>query len=298
MDHKDTAVLASSSKSSIYSPIQRVVRSISTFSVNFILILFSITCIFPIIWVFYNSFKTNREFSTNIIGLPQSLLLENYEAVLAGGRMLGFMLNTTRNTVLALIGITLFGFILGYFLARFEFRFRIFLYMLILLGLLMPIHSIIVPIYIIFVRTNLNNQWFTLLLPYISFGLPLAVFIVESYVRSIPREMEEAAAIDGSGFNRTLFTIVMPTCMPVLVTVGIIQFFGTWNEFIFALLLVNDDVHITLPVALSRLFSGQFAAHHPRMMAAMVVSILPPMILYFIFSKRIIEGMVSGAVKG
>jgi len=273
-------------------------RRFASFFVNSILIIFSLSCVFPVVWVVYNSFKTNREFGADIIGLPQRLLLENYEIIVSGGRMFVYMFNTTRNTVLALVGIILFGFIVGYFLARFNFRLRTPLYLLILLGMLMPIHSIIVPIYVLFVQSGLNNQWYTLLMPYISFGLPLAIFIVESYVRSIPRELEEAAGIDGAGFTRTLFTIMMPVCTPVLVTVAIIQFFTTWNEFIFALLLVSDEVHITLPVGLSRFFKGQFSANYPRMMAAMVISILPPMALYFAFSKRIIEGMVAGSVKG
>ena len=273
-------------------------RIFSSFSANAVLLLFSLSCVFPVIWVFYNSFKTTREFGANIIGLPERLLLENYEAILAGGSIMGYMYNTTRNTVLALIGIVLFGFILGYFLARFKFRFRTPLFLLILFGMLMPIHSIIVPIYVIFVQFDLHNNWYTLLLPYIAFGLPLAVFIVDSYVRSIPRELEEAAAIDGATFSRCLFMIMMPVCAPVLIAVGIIQAFSTWNEFIFALLLVSDEIHVTLPVGLSRFFRGQFAAHYPRMMAAMIVSILPPMVFYFSFSKRIIEGMVAGSVKG
>ena len=273
-------------------------RRISSFIVNFILIAFSLSCVFPVIWVLYNSFKTNREFGANIIGLPEKLLLEHYEVIVSGGRMFTYMFNTARNTVLSITGITFCGFIVGYFLARFKFRLRTPLYLLILLGLLIPIHSIIVPIYVLFVQFDLNNKWFTLLLPYIAFGLPLAIFIIESYVRSIPRELEEAAAIDGAGFTRTLFTIIMPICKPVLITVAIIQFFAIWNEFIFALLLVSDEAHITLPVGLSRFFKGQFSANYPRMMAAMVISILPPMALYFAFSKRIIEGMVAGSVKG
>ena len=286
------------SKDVAFTPLMRFRRAISGFSVNAILMAFSAACIFPVIWIIYSSFKTNREFAQNIIGLPETLLLENFEAVLAGGRIFGFMFNTARNTALTLFGVIFCGFIVGYFFARFSFKGRTLLYFMFLLGLLMPIHSIIVPIYILFSQLNITSRWYTLLFPYIAFGLPLAIFIIESYIRSVPRELEEAAAIDGSSFTRTLFSIVMPICMPVLVTVGIIQFFATWNEFIFALLLIGEESLVTLPVGLARFFRGQFSAHYPRMMSAMVVSIFPPMVLYFAFSKRIIEGMVAGAVKG
>ena len=127
--------------------------------------------------------------------------------------------------------------------------------------------------------------------------MPIAVFLVESFVRSVPPEIEEAAAIDGSSRLRTIYTIVMPICRPILITVGIIQFFYIWNEFTFSLILINSQELMTIPVGLT-LFKGQFSTDYPRMMTAMVLAILPTMIIYFIFSKQIIKGMVAGAVKG
>lgn len=138
---------------------------------------------------------------------------------------------------------------------------------------------------------------YTLLFPYVAFGLPIAVFLVESYMHNIPKEIEEAAAIDGSSFNRTLFSIVLPMCKPILVTVGIIQFFSVWNEFTFALILISKEALKTVPVGLT-IFKGQYATDYPRMMTAMLISILPAVALYFAFSKQIIKGMVAGAVKG
>ena len=144
---------------------------------------------------------------------------------------------------------------------------------------------------------GLTNHWYTLLIPYIGFGLPISIMLIESYISSIPGELEEAAAIDGCSFTRTLFQIVFPLASPILATVAIIQFFAVWNEFTFALILVNDDSLRTVPVGLT-MFKGAYTVDYPRMMAGIMVTMLPVMILYFIFSKRIIEGMVAGAVKG
>ncbi len=127
--------------------------------------------------------------------------------------------------------------------------------------------------------------------------MPIVIFLVENYVHSIPVEMEEAATLDGSSFSRTLFSIILPICRPVLVTAGIIQFFTCWNEFSFALVLVSKDTLVTLPVGMT-LFKGQYSTDYPGMMAAMFLSILPAIAIYLAFSKQIIKGMVTGAVKG
>ena len=166
-----------------------------------------------------------------------------------------------------------------------------------MLGMLVPVHALMVPMYILFKNAHLSNNWFTLVIPYVAFGLPVTIFLVQSYVRSIPASMEEAAAIDGSSFSRTLFTIVFPMCLPILATVAIIEFFNCWNEFSFALILINDEELRTLPLGLSVL-NGQYSSNYPKIITGMLIALLPASIIYFIFSKQIIKGMVTGAVKG
>ena len=116
-------------------------------------------------------------------------------------------------------------------------------------------------------------------------------------MKSIPLEVEEAAAIDGSSLHRTLFSIILPMCKPILVTVGIIQFFYVWNEFTFSLILIDSEKWMTVPMGIT-LFKGQFTTDYPKMMTAMLIAILPAVVLYFSFSKQIIKGMIAGAVKG
>lgn len=265
--------------------------------INLILMTFSITCIFPAIWLFYSSMKTKSEFFENPIVLPLTLNFSNYINVLQKSDMLLWMKNTARNTFLSLILILLIGFVVGYFVARFDFKGRKLLYSYFLLGMLIPIHAIMIPMYILFTKTGLGDRWYTLIFPYTAFGIPISVFLVESYVQNVPRELEEAAAIDGSSFSRTLFSIILPVCKPILVTIGIIQFFALWNEFTYSLILLSDERLKTISVGLT-IFKGQYSTDYPQMMAAMFMAILPAVILYFAFSKQIIKGMVAGAVKG
>jgi raffinose/stachyose/melibiose transport system permease protein len=258
---------------------------------------FSITCIYPIIWLAYSSSKTAREFEENVVGLPAALRFDNYIEVFTGSPILSYLLNTLRNTFIALIFIVAFGFINGYFFSRFRFRGRRILQMLYMLGMLVPIHALLIPVYILFSKTGLTDKWFTVVLPDIAFYLPMSIFLIESYVATIPKEIEEAALIDGSGFSRRLFTIIFPLVTPILVTVGIIQFFNCWNEFIFSLILLKSQRLFTLPLGLT-MFKGQYQADYPKMMTTMVIALIPAMVIYFSFSKQIIQGMMSGAIKG
>lgn len=267
--------------------------------INFILLVFSISCIFPIFWMIYSSLKEKRAFNADVVGLPKNPTLINYTRILSNSDYhLGeSMWNSIRTTGLSIILIVLFSFIVGYILSRIKFKGNRVLYVIFLMGMLIPIHSLLVPIYVVFKKCGLSNQWFTLILPYVSFGLPMGIFLVEGYVKSIPVSLEEAAAIDGSSFSKTLWQIILPICKPILVTVAIIQIFSCWNEFSFALVLIKDVGLQTVPLALTQ-FKGQFASDYPKQMAAMLITMSPIVVMYFAFSKQIIKGMVAGAVKG
>ena len=277
-------------------PVQKGVLSVL---MNGILAVFSLSCIFPIIWMIYSSLKEKRAFNANIVGLPEEPTLVNYIRILSNSdyHLSESMWNSVRTTGLSIILIVLFSFIVGYILARVHFKGNRLLYVMFLMGMLIPIHSLLVPIYVVFRNCNISNQGYTLLLPYVSFGLPMGVFLMEGYVKGIPVSLEEAAAIDGSSFSNTLWRIILPICKPILITIAIIQVFSCWNEFSFALVLIKD-VHLqTVPLALTQ-FKGQFASDYPKQMAAMLITMSPIVILYFAFSKQIIKGMVAGAVKG
>ena len=208
---------------------------------NIIMSLFSISCIFPIIWLFFSSLKTQKEFMESSMALPKAINLQNYISVFTETNMLQYIGNSLRNTVLSVGVIVIIAFLAAYVLSRYRFKGRNVIYNYFIIGMLIPIHALLVPMYVQFKQAGLTNHWYTLLLPYIAFGLPISIMLIESYVSSIPRELEEAASIDGCGFFKTVFKIVFPLTAPILATVAIIQFFAVWNEFSFALILVSKD---------------------------------------------------------
>lgn len=274
----------------------RVKKGVLGVILNLILWIFSLTCIFPLVWMLYSSLKEKRQFNADIIGLPTNPTLANYQKILSNRdyNLLQTMGNSLRSTVLSVV---LIAFIVGYILARIDFKLNKPLYVMFLMGMLIPIHSLMVPIYIIFSKAGLSNHWYTLLFPYVAFALLMSIFLVQGYVRGIQTELEEAAAIDGSSFSKTLFGIILPVCKPILVTVAIINVFGCWNEFSFALILIKDSAVYTVPLGLKQ-FTGQFNSDYPKIMAAMLMTMSPIVVFYFAFSKQIIKGMVADAVKG
>ena len=278
-------------------PAKKVGKSIGKVICNGLLLVFSFSCIFPMVWIFYSSFKTQAEFTQSSTALPQALNLKNYISVFTQTKLGMYMLNSARNTILSVLIIIVFSFLAGYVLSRYRFRGRSLIYNYFIMGMLIPVHALLVPMYVQLRQSGLTNHWYTLLFPYVAFGLPISIMLIESYIASIPKELEEAAAIDGCGFFRCLFQIVFPLAMPILSTVAIIQFFAVWNEFSFSLILVNSDTLRTVPVGLT-MFKSAYTVDYPRLMAGIMTTTRPVMILYFVFSKRIIEGMVAGAVKG
>lgn len=269
-----------------------------TLAVNIVPAFYAFTCTFPLIWLFYTTFKTQTEFSVDVLALPESWLnWSNFSYVLTKMPVMQAVFNTLRITLIALIFILLFSFINGYFLARFKFRGSKFLSVLYMSNLLVPIHAILVPIYIIFVKAGLSNHWYSTILPCICMEMTTSIFLVRSYIDTIPRALEEAASIDGSSFSRTLITVILPIIKPVLVTCGIISFFHVWNEFPFSLILFSNEKDYTLPLMLMR-FKGEYFTDYPRVMTSLFVSIVPALCIYSLFSKQIIKGMMAGAVKG
>ncbi len=265
---------------------------------NVLMWVFSLSCIFPLIWMGYSSLKQKRDFNKDIFSLPKEPSLNNYVRILSNPdyNIASSMWNSARTTIISVFLIVFFAFIVGYILSRCNFKLNRPIYLMFLMGMLIPVHSLMVPIYIIFSRAGLLNKWYTLLLPYLCFNLPVSLFLVEGYVKGIPTALEEAAAIDGCSFSRSMFSIILPICKPILTTVAIINVFGCWNEFSFALILQSKAFQ-TVPLALKN-FTGQFNSDFPKMMAAMLLTMSPVVLFYFIFSKQIIKGMVAGAVKG
>jgi len=272
-------------------------KYIKSLLINIPVALFSISCIFPVIWMLYSSVKTDEEFALSIITLPKNINWENYIEAFRVGRMQDYFFNSIFNSVITVVGVLFLSYFIAYFLARFNFKGKTIIYYIFLFGMLIPIHSLLIPIFIQFSRLGLLNTRYTLLMPYIAFGMPLAIFLFESYIKTIPMEVEEAAVIDGCLTFTRITKVVLPLCKPVMSTVIVLTFLGAWNEFPFALTLLTSNDFKTIPIGLTN-FSGQYSTSYTQLMAGLVIATLPVIIVYAILNKQIVKGMTAGAIKG
>jgi len=269
-----------------------------TFAIrNVLLIVYSLVSIYPMIWTVINSFKERWQFSVDNMGLPNRLAFENYANAIAASHMDVYVINSIIASAISMTLILTVSFVTGYLLSRYTFKANPVIYGMFLLGMLIPMHSLLIPLFIQFSRLGLIDNLFMLGVAYCATGLPVSVFLIAGYVKTIPRDMEEAAYIDGANLFQVMFRIIFPMTKPVISTVVIMAFLGAWNEFPFALILLSKQNLKTIPIGMAN-FSGEFSVEYTQLLAASIMATLPVLIVYAIFNKQIVAGMTAGAVKG
>lgn len=271
---------------------------IGKFAINFILYAVSLTYIFPFIWMGYTSFKTKGQFTMDIFSFPLKPSLINYKLIFSSqSGVYKAALNSVFYTVVSVFFILLFSFIIAYILTRYSFKGRKFLYSFFLLGILIPVHSLLVPIYMQFNTIGLTNKSYTLLIPYITLNLPTAIFIFASYITTISTAIDEAAYVDGANMSKVMFKIMFPICMPIVATILILNIMNIWNEFSFGLVLASSENNRTIPVWLST-FDSQYTSNITAKVTAMILACVPIIVVYLFFREKIMNGVAAGAIKG
>ena len=258
---------------------------------------FVVISIGPLIWIIMSSFKSNKEILSSAFALPSSFSLSGYKAALDMAPIFKFYGNSIIISVLSTLLNVVVVSMAAYVLARHKFKGSAFVTLLLSVSLLIPTAALLMPIYKIMTAIGLFDTRTGLILVYAALGLPTSLFIFKSYFQSIPKELEEAACIDGAGFFRTFFVIVFPLAKPGLATGAILQFLTSWNEFMFALILTKSTSVRTLPLALNY-FTSQFSFNYTAMFAALTMVILPSIIIYILLQEQITSSMVEGSVKG
>lgn len=214
---------------------------------------------------------------------------------------IGNFANTYRNSALiALLKVplgVLLAAMLGFALAKLRMKFRRTVMFSVFLGLTIPIYITIVPVFIMMRSAGATDSLLGLLGPYLAFGIPFEVLVLQSFFRQLPDEILEAATVDGAGDWRIFFTIILPLSTPALVTVAILDTVATWNEFLFALILLNSDANKTIPVGLLN-FQGQFANNSTGLAAGILIAVVPILIAYTLLQRWIVSGLTAGATKG
>jgi ABC-type glycerol-3-phosphate transport system permease component len=266
-----------------------------------LLVGFTLLVIIPFVWMILMSVRTTGEILNAPYGLPQVVRWQNYTRLLFDPqiRFYRFFYNSVFVTgfALALTGLlsTLAGY--GFGRPRYNFRFRPWLFGLLLFGLLLPPQIMYIPQFTMMARYGLLNSRWSLVLLYAAFGLPVSTYLMATYFSQLPAELEDAARIDGCSDLRLFWQIMLPLARPALATVLLVNSLSFWNELLLALTVVTDPALRTLPAAMM-FFVGENAADYAMAATSLVTSMLPILLLYLFLSDKFIEGMTAGALKG
>ncbi|GIG86539.1 carbohydrate ABC transporter permease [Plantactinospora endophytica] len=250
----------------------------------------------PVVYVIVGGFRTTPQIVADPAGLPDPWVFDNYARVLTQSDFWGQAFNSAVIALGTTLGVVVLGVCAAFVLARYTFRGREALYTFFTLGLLFPAGAAILPLYLMLRDLNLINSYYAVMLPQIAFALPLTIVILRPFLAAIPRELEDAAAIDGTGRLGFLWLIVLPLSRPALVTVGILAFVASWNAFLLPLLVLGDVSLHTLPLGVQN-FSSQYTSDTAGILAFTSLAMLPAL-LFFTFAEKQIVGGLQGAVKG
>lgn len=250
----------------------------------------------PVAYIVLGGFRTNSQITTNPAGFPGPWEIGNYISVLTGSLFWRLVANSVIVAALTTFGVVALGLMVSFVLARYEFRFRGAMYALFAAGLMFPVTVAITPLYIVVKNLGLANSLAGVILPQIAFGLPTTVIILVPFLRAIPVELQEAAEIDGASRLGFFWRMVIPLAVPGVVTVGILAFIGSWNGYLLPLFILNDPNTFTLPLGVQQ-FSSQYSVDTARVLAFTSLSMLPALIFFSVFQRRIVGGL-TGAVKG
>lgn len=259
-------------------------------------LLWLIVAFFPILFMLATSLRPLVNFFTDIPWLPPShATLANYQTVLSNDFGLYFF-NTAFVTVISVALITAVSLFAAYAVSRIRNRFTQIVFSLFLLGLAIPLQATIIPIYVIITKLQLYDTLFALIPPYVAFGIPLSVLVLVTYIRDIPKELHESMILDGAGHFRILRSLVLPLSRPALITVIIYETIQVWNGFLFPLVLTQSANIRVLPLALWD-YQGQFTTNVPAIMAAVLLSATPIILLYIFGRRQLLGGLTAGFSK-
>lgn len=251
----------------------------------------------PFLFMVMTTFKSQQEsFSSSVWALPQALDLVNYRDVLSGP-FITYFKNSVMVVSISVVLIMVIAAMAAYAFARMRFRLNEPMFGLIVAGMIVPIHITLVPIYLMTRRMGLYDSPFALIGPYVATSLPISVFILTEFMRQIPKELEEAARLDGCGHFAIFFKIFFPLSGPGLSTVAIYNGIMLWNEFIFAYVLTSSTSTRTLPLAIWD-YQGQYTSNIPAILAVVTLTSLPLIVAYAFGQEKIVKGMMAGSLKG
>lgn len=262
-----------------------------------ILIAVSATCIFPLIWMFSSSLKTQQTIFKNMSLWPGIFHWENYVVAWTRGGFGIYFLNSVFYTVTVVGGLILISSLAAYAFSRLEFRGKNAIYFTFLAAMMIPIPGSFIALYVLLVKLGLVNTRLGYILPQISIGLSLAIYLLKTFFDEIPKEIEDSAAVDGCSAIGIWWHIALPLAKPAIAVIAIFNALAVWNEYILAMIILQDKAKMPLQRGLM-IFQGAHFTEYPLLMAGITLTVIPIVVVYLFMQRYIIEGITAGAVKG
>ena len=261
------------------------------------LILLAIIYIVPILWVVITSLKNDSTLMLSPWAMPEHIEWGNYSFAWTKGHLGTAMLNSFIVCSITLIISMVFGAMAAFAIAKLRWKLSKFTLYYFLIGMMIPIHTILIPLFVQFSKWKLSNTLTGIIIPYITFSLPITIYIMVGFFESIPNELFESACIDGCSVYRMFGIIALPLAKTGFMVTGLMSFVSNWNELLLAMVFISKEAKKTLPVSLTK-FVGPYHTNYCQMFAAIVIAVIPTIIVYCAFANQIVEGLTAGAVKG
>ncbi|OWR26666.1 sugar ABC transporter permease [Saccharibacillus sp. O23] len=265
--------------------------------INTVLTILAAVTMFPVYMALVNSVKTQGQMFESVMALPTEFHFENYSQAFNQINLLGSTLNSVIVSLVGIGGIIFAAGLAGYKLSRTPGRLSAFIFIMFVSSMLVPFHSIMISLTRVAKALGLQGTTWGLGIIYVGLGVNMAIFLYHGFVKSVPRELEESAQMDGCGEFQTYFRIIFPLLLPITVTIGILDFLWVWNDFLLPLLMLTNVDRYTLILSTNMLF-GEYNKEWSLILAALVLTAIPVVIIYAFCQRFIMEGITEGAVKG
>lgn len=271
--------------------------SIAKILIYIFLVILAFVYLAPLVWMSFVSLKDNAEIFRSPFALPERIQWENYTFAWTAGYLGKATLNSAIVCVTSLVVSMVVGSMAAFAIARMKWKLAKTMMTYFMIGMMIPVHCVLIPLFKTFSGMGLYNSLIGLIIPYVTFSLPITIFIMVGFFENMPRELFEAACIDGCSIYKCFAVIAVPLSKTGLFVTGLMSFVANWNELLLAMVFISDDMKKTLPVSLSK-FVGPYNTNYVQMFAAIIIAIVPTIIVYCCFSNQIVDGLTAGAVKG
>ena len=258
---------------------------------------FALLVFLPLLWLFFSSLKSQADLTRNTWGPPKVWLWSNYAKAWKGSKIDRYLINSIYVTALTILITVLTCTPISFVLARYRFRFKKLLYYVAIAGMMIPIHSAVIPLYMMVGDLDKYNNLNMLAFIYAAFRIPVSIFILEGFMSSIPRDLEECAFIDGCSTTKLFMKIIVPLSRDGIVTISVLAVLACWNELLVAMLILSKPALKTLPIGLMG-FITEYNSEYTQLAAGIMIAIVPSILFYLLAQEKIEKGMIAGAIKG